>query len=249
MGVEDTSPQYGMRAGEAFPSTCWTRLQSREEQGAEALRTLAARYWPAVVAWLQRGLAREPALNEDQARDAAQGFFVWVLETGFLDKADPARGRFRAFLKTALRRFVASSDRRERAAKRGGSLRFVPLATQDGEALELASAETSPDQALDAAWRATLISGALERTRERLEERGQFQRYQIFHAYHIQAADGEDYSTLAQRFGVSRVDVSNHLARAKNLFREELRSLVLETVGTEEDLRVELGWLFEDSAS
>jgi hypothetical protein len=41
------------------------------------------------------------------------------------------------------------------------------------------------------------------------------------------------------------VDVSNHLALAKNRYRAHLRSAVLETVGGDEELRAELAWLLE----
>lgn len=227
-----------------FPSTCWSRLaagQAGEEEAGRALETLAARYWPAVVAWLARG----PAASEEEARDLAQGFFVQVLETGFLSKADPRKGRFRVFLKSSLRNFVASRSRETAAAKRGGGRRFVPLHDDEGRTLPIASHAQGPDEALDDAWRGELIEGALAATRARLVERGQLLRYQVFHAYHVEGTE-DDYEALAARHGITRTDVSNHLARAKALFREELRNRVLDTVGSDEELRAELAWLLED---
>ena len=246
----DSAPGPSAPLG-AFPTTCWSRLAAADSRAGTALEILAARYWPAVVAWLTRG----PARNEDEARDLAQGFFVQVLETDFLSKADPSRGRFRVFLKTALRNFVASEARAQSASKRGGDERFVPLEraknagdNSDGTLLyaEIASRAQGPDEALDEVWRAELVASALEAPRQRLNERGQEERYQIFHAFHIEGT-GEDYETLAARFRVSRVDVSNHLTRGKALFREELRSRVLETVGSDDDLRAELTWLLADT--
>lgn len=231
----------------SFPTTCWSRLAAGESRANQALETLAARYWPAVVAWLMRG----PARDEEEARDLAQGFFVHVLETDFLAKADPNRGRFRAFLKGALKNWVTSRAREALAQKRGGGRRFVPMQDGDrglegeaGDLLSIASEAPGPDEALDAVWRAELIAGALASTRERLIERDQLQRFEVFRAYHVEGT-GEDYEALAERFAISRTDVSNHLARAKALFREELRSRVLETVGSDEDLRAELEWLFQ----
>lgn len=230
-------PPDGSPLHAGFPTTCWTRLCERDAR-PEALETLAARYWPAVVAWLARGVARD----EHEARDLAQGFFVHVAESGLLDKADRRRGRFRAFLKTALRNWTASEARKLRSEARGGALRFVPL---DDPRVDEVPEELAPDDALDAAWRAALVRGALERTRARLEARGHAVRYLVFHAYHVGGEAALDYAALAARHGISRVDVSNHLARAKAAFREELRALVLETVGNDEDLRAELAWLIE----
>src|SRR5262249_30986876 len=107
-----------------FPSTCWSRI---EQDTTAALETLAQRYWRPIHAYLRRALSR----NDADARDLTQDFFVWMIETSFVHKADPARGRFRAFLKTALRRYVDDQDQRARALKRGGGRRFVPLAGDD----------------------------------------------------------------------------------------------------------------------
>jgi RNA polymerase sigma-70 factor (ECF subfamily) len=246
MRTRGSSEERGTARFETFPSTCWTRLRSREDGGAQALRTLAEPYWPAVVVWLRRSSPRA----EEEAWDLAQGFFLWVLETDFLAKADPERGRFRAFLKTALRHWSLTREREQATARRGGGVRFVPLVSQEGEALDLADPGADPDAALDATWRATMVEAALERMRKRLEEGGHGLRYAIFHAYHVEGlgvrSGGIDYEALAARHGISRVDVSNHLARAKETFRDELRALVHETVGSDEELRAELDWLLGD---
>jgi RNA polymerase sigma-70 factor (ECF subfamily) len=221
----------------AFPSTCWSQI---EDPGG-ALETLANRYWRPVHAYIHRALARSP----DEARDLTQDFFVWVQESGFLSKADRERGRFRAFVKTALQNFVADADRRALAQRRGGSARFVPIdGGGDGDApIDLADAQCGPEEALDQAWRAEIVRAAIERTRAELERRGQPIVFQVFQDYYLDPAEDVDYRVLAERLGITMIDVSNHLMRAKRVYRGELRALVLDTVANRADLDDELEWL------
>jgi len=45
-----------------------------------------------------------------------------VIEARYLDRADPEKGRFRSFLLTSLKFFVADEEDRRRANKRGGGI-------------------------------------------------------------------------------------------------------------------------------
>src|SRR5262245_43298462 len=112
----------------SFPSTHWTRIDSSE--GSAALEHLARLYAGPIRAYLRAALGK----SDEEAREMTQDFFLWTIESGFLGKADRARGRFRAFLKTALRNYALKADERARAAKRGGGARFVPL--PDGDEAE-----------------------------------------------------------------------------------------------------------------
>jgi hypothetical protein len=47
---------------------------------------------------------------------------VRVLEGRYLDRADPVKGRFRSFMLTSLKFFVADEGDRQRARKRGGGV-------------------------------------------------------------------------------------------------------------------------------
>src|SRR5262249_47610222 len=97
-----------------FPSTHWSRILRVEGAAGERapdLDALARSYWRPVQAWL-RASAR---CAGGEADDAAQDFFVWLIERARLATADPARGRFRALLKTMLRHFVVDRERRRSA--------------------------------------------------------------------------------------------------------------------------------------
>jgi len=111
-----------------FPTTCWSQVGPGAAGGGDgvtdrALERLASRYWRPIRDWL----SAELRLERDAAAELTQDFFVWVIESDFLKKADPERGRFRAFLKVALRNYARDANRRATAARRGGGRSFFSL--------------------------------------------------------------------------------------------------------------------------
>src|SRR4051795_1314451 len=104
-----------------FPTTGWTLVvaagDSDRKEARSALTSLCENYWYPLYAYLRR--RGYPA---DQAQDLTQDFFVRVLEGRYLDRADAEKGRFRCFLLTSLKFFVADEGDRQRAQKRGGGM-------------------------------------------------------------------------------------------------------------------------------
>jgi len=222
--------------GASFPSTRWSRLLAAPEE--RDLEALARAYFRPLRAWL----AARFRLRDDAADDLAQEAFAWLLATRLLDRADPARGRFRGFLKTSLARFAIERFRREDAAKRGGGRGHEPL---DAAANVADPGAPSPDARLDAEWRRELIARAREELERELEAGGRRSHWLLFRDWFLDEGDGEpDQAALARRHGVTRVDISNRLAYAKRRFRELLQAQVADTVRDEAELREELEWLF-----
>ena len=227
-----------------FPTTIWSEVRRGGGRAAgrdSALAALARRYQGPAVAYLRAALG----LSRERAHELFQEFFVWMLEGDFLAKAEPGRGRFRAFLKVALRRFATDELRRSAAAKRGGGRALETLDAEDS--LEPADrAQPSPEEELDRAWRAALVDEAFERTRLGLERRERGVVFAVFRDYYLASGPEPDYRALAERHGITTTDVSNFLQRAKKAYREELRALVLDTVANPEDLGDELAWLVRE---
>jgi len=218
-----------------FPSTVWSQIRVGDDADRRrtAFSELVLRYGDPIRVWIRAAFR----VQEDDASDLTQDFLSWVLESEFLTKADPSLGRFRAFLKTALRRYVIDDRRRQRAAKRGGGAHAVELAD------EVAPGE-SPEERLDLAWRASLVQRALAQVEEAMRADGRERAFALFRDYYVEPEEGVDYATLAAKHGISEVDVSNALARTKKRYRAELKAQVVESVQTAEDLEVELRWLF-----
>jgi hypothetical protein len=72
-----------------------------DPRSAGALAELCQIYWPPLYGYL-----RGRGYDAEKAQDLTQGFFARFLEKQSVGAADPARGRFRAFLLTALKRFT-----------------------------------------------------------------------------------------------------------------------------------------------
>lgn len=223
--------------GPSFPSTRWSRILPRD--GARDLEALAREYFRPIQAYL----AASFRLREEDAADLSQDAFVWILESRLFERADPAKGRFRGFLKTALARFAIEQQKKKSAAKRGGGLVHEPI----DSASERADPKVpTPDQALDEAWRRELLERALRSIEEELSAEGKRTYYLLFRDYFLD--DGEagtdlDHEALAARYGITRTDVSNWLDHAKKRYRERLRALVLDTVSGPAELAEEMRWL------
>lgn len=228
-----------------FPTTIWSEVRRGGARAAgrdPALAELARRYQGPAEAYLRAALG----LPRDAAHELFQEFFAWMLASELLAKADPARGRFRAFLKVALRRFATDEHRKASAAKRGGGETPATL-DAEGAPEPVDPAARTPEERLDEAWRAALVEEAFARTRRRLEAEERGRLFAVFHDRFLAPGEAPDSRTLAARHGCSTTDVSNWLQRAKRVYREELRALVLDTVANAEDLGAELAWLVAPS--
>lgn len=240
MGAEHASSST---PGGLFPQTAWSLIAPQSGAAAEvrdrAMEHLARSYLEPVHAWF-RAVA-----GPTDAADLAQEFFLWMIETGFASKADPSRGRFRAFLKTGLRNFHTDAARRARARKRGGGAAPIPLDTPGDDALAVDPVDPRPrpEEALDDAWRTTVVRAALDRTEAALAQDGRARQFAVFRDYFLKEGDATDYRTLAASHGITTTDVSNWLARAKEKYRNELRDVVRETVTDPAELTRELRWL------
>lgn len=223
-----------------FPTTLWSDVRRGGAAGASraaALDALVRRYQAPAEAYLAAALR----LPRERAHELFQEFVAWMLASGWLAKAAPERGRFRAFLKVALRNFASDELRKERATKRGAGV----TGSLDAEAApEPIDARTpTPEEALDAAWRAELVQAAFARLEQELTASGRGAQFAVFRDYYLAGGPEPDHRTLAARHGISTADVSNWLQRAKKAYRETLRALVLDTVGDARELGDELAWL------
>ena len=130
-----------MRGTMAFPLTEWTEISRAtlhgDPAGRTALETMYLRYREPVLSFIRhRGAA------EQELEDAAQSFFLHLMETSVLRRADRTQGKFRTFLLTVLKRFLVDRQRAATAVKRGGGRVLEPL-----EAAEESAAPEGPEEA------------------------------------------------------------------------------------------------------
>src|SRR5579864_8145542 len=81
---------------------------------AAASETLIAGYWKPVYKYIR---VRWNQSNED-AKDLTQAFFTRVLEKQFFTAYDPAKARFRTYLRTCLDAFLSNESKAASRVKR-----------------------------------------------------------------------------------------------------------------------------------
>lgn len=209
--------------------------------GRAALEELCGAYWYPLYA-----LARRRGLDANAAEDAVQGLFADLLERGDVERADPERGRFRAFLAVAFRNHLANVRDRERALKRGGGRTPVSL---DAAAAEVRYAEASgraldPEALFDRAWALTLIEGALARLRADYASRGKEALFDALRPTLVEFDPAESRAALAARLELSEGACKVAIHRLRGRYREALLAAVRDTVSEESEVEAELGRLF-----
>lgn len=221
-----------------FPETRWSAVETLRTGGepGPAMEVLIRLYWKPVYKHLR---IRWRKSNED-AKDLTQEFFARAMEKEFFAGYDPARARFRTFLRTCLDGFAANADKAARAAKRGGDLTMLPLDFHQAEA-ELSKSEPSPDECFEKEWVRSLFSAALEHFSQSCKESGRDTHYRLFEKYDIDPdPEGKPtYAALADEFGIAVTDVTNYLSWARRKFRESVLEKLREVTGSEAEFRSE----------
>jgi DNA-directed RNA polymerase specialized sigma24 family protein len=233
--------------GGVFATTRWSLIAQAtaadSPEARSALEELCRAYWHPLYSFVRRG-GRSP----EDAQDLTQSFFARLLEHDYLARADHGRGRFRTFLLTSLRNFLADEHARATAAKRGGGRPILSLDVEEAEAGYLAAAmadDVTPEQLFERRWAFALIERSLVRLRGEYAARG---RGEVFDR--LQELLWGDATTT-----VSIADVSAELGQTENAtrvavhrlrerFGEVVRSEIAETVESPAEIQGELEHLF-----
>jgi RNA polymerase sigma-70 factor (ECF subfamily) len=229
-----------------FRTTHWSIVlaagHSPSPQAYEALTKLCQTYRKPVLAFVRcRGH------DFESAKDLTQSFFVRLIETpDFLQAAHRERGRFRAFLRTAVRNFLGNVREREHAVKRGGRVIFVSLDEDksDGQRCEEPADERSPDKAFDRRWALDLIEMAMARLQREFVETGKGDQFEIMQEFLPGSKHADiSYAEAASRLKSSEAAVRQAAHRMRCRFRHHLRAEVAQTVGTPSEVEEELNSL------
>src|SRR5208282_1899241 len=223
-----------------FPTTRWTLVLAagdpERKEARSALVSLCESYWYPLYSFLRR--RGYPA---DQAQDLTQEFFVRILEGRYLDRAEPAKGRFRSFLLTSLKFFVADEGDRNRAQKRGGGI-VEPLEFQSGEERyqrEPAHDET-PERIFERRWALSVIDRVVEKLRDEFAQHGHAEHFARLKVFLLGQSDAP-YAALAREMNMSegalKVAIHRLRKRYRELFRQEIADTVADPAEVESELR------------
>lgn len=225
-----------------FPTTQWTLLALASLDGdttaKEALAGFFLRYRGPVVRTLQRrGLA------ESRVEDMAHDFFLSLMESSSLKRADRSRGRFRQFISGALNHFLASDVRYHTRQRRGGDATHVSLETGGTVAAETAGAGGVDEAALDREWALAVFGRALESLAAAWHGSGKHERFRVLRCFLPGTQEVLSHQEAAARLGISDTGFRTELSRIRSQFRGFLREEVAATVASPGDIEDEMQYL------
>jgi RNA polymerase sigma-70 factor (ECF subfamily) len=224
-----------------FATTHWSVVlstaQSNASQASEALEKLCRTYWPPLYSYVRR-----QGYGPEDAQDLTQAFFAKLLEKNFWARADPQKGRFRSFLLTALRQFLADERDRARAAKRGGGAALISFDEQVGEEhfLEGLDHKLSPEQQFDKQWASTVLKQARARLRQECIASGKSDLYDRINLLGDQDERPDTYADIAQQLGMSVSAIKSAVSRLRARYGELVREEVANTVSSPAEVDAEI---------
>ena len=187
--------------------------------------------------------------NDHEARDLTQAFFANLLEKNTVSVADQTRGRFRAFLLTSLKNFLANQWEKQRATKRGGAASLLSLDFDDGDSrlrIEAIDGET-PEHLYQRQWAMALLDRVLAQLHQEYVAAGKEQQFDLLKSFIVTGSGG--YQSVAATLGWTDNAARVAVHRLRTRYREMLRSEIAHTVGSPDDVDDEIRWLFTVFAS
>ena len=228
----------------SFPATRLSvveRTRSGDEETRRiALATIVDAYWKPAYKYLRL----KWSLDAEAAADLTQEFFASALEKEVVEKYDPARARFRTYLRLCLDGFASNARKAERRLKRGGGVTLVPLDFETAEG-EMATHEPAVDADVDELFYREWVRALLERSVADLklhaEKLGRPQMFAVFERYDLIAEldTRPTYTDIARELSLTAATVTNHLAAMRRQFRTIVLERLRELTSSEEEWEAE----------
>jgi RNA polymerase sigma-70 factor (ECF subfamily) len=234
------------RPAPVFATTHWSVVlaagRSDTTQAQAALEKLCRTYWYPLYCYVRRRGHSAP-----DAQDLTQGFFACLLGRQSLAGADPDRGRFRSFILTAMKYFLASEWKKSVAQKRGGGCGMLSLdwaAAEQRFDLEPATHAT-PDTLFEKQWALTLLAEVLNRLEIEFQGEGRADLFAALKPTLLGASESQPYAQLARRLGMNESAVKVAVHRLRKRYRELIRAEIANTLDDSQDVESEMRHLFQ----
>ena len=242
--ADQTSHNFSAGSG-TFATTHWSRVVQAGSPdvpaATEALNELCRVYWYPLYAY-----ARRRGCLPEAAEDATQSFLARLMESDFLLRAEPAKGRFRTFLLTAFQRFLANEWNREHAQKRGGFRAMISIDSHVAESRlggEPLHGE-QPDLLFDRHWAMTLLEQVMERLHREYLESGRAALFERLEACLARDETALKYAEIAAELNSTEAAVKMAMHRLRARYQAILREEIGKTVASPGDVETELKELF-----
>lgn len=230
-----------------FPATRRSVLERIQSGDPDVRRTafgdLSEGYWRPSYHYLRLHWRLPP----ETAEDVVQAFFTAAFEKQYVERYDPAKAKFRTFLRLCLDRFVQNHQKAERAEKRGGGRIHLPLDFPAAEQ-ELAAIAVQDRRDLDRFFHDETVRALFARTIDAMRgtygAEGKDVIFNVFERHDLRPSPDVSYASVAREFDLTASQVTNYLHAARRRFREQALVNLRALVGTEQEFRDEARELF-----
>jgi RNA polymerase sigma-70 factor (ECF subfamily) len=198
-----------------------------------ALATLCQIYWHPIYAFIRRN-----GHDREQSQDLTQSFFAVLLEKNYLRDARQERGRFRSFLLTAVKHFLANEWDRAHALKRGGGQVLVSIDPVEAESWYVPAAmnDLTPERLFERRWALSLLEQVMVKLRTEYAAMGKAELFEKLSMFLNGDSQDVRYEALAAELGVSPGAMRTSVHRMRRKYRNLLRAEIVETVSGPEKI-------------
>ena len=248
MSVPDSHAEPPCSDGR-FAATRWSVVcAARDGDSAVvqcALAELCRLYWYPLYAFARRSGHAAP-----DAEDLTQEFFARLLARDFLAGVREEKGRFRSFLLTAMKRFLANEWHRARAQKRGGGEPPVPIDAVQAEERYRAEPQdaATPELLFERRWALTLLEQVLARLEGEYAAAGQARVFEALKPMLAWHSGEQPYGDIAARLGMREGAVKVAMYRLRRRYGDRLREEIAQTVSSAGQIEDEVRRLFQHFA-
>jgi len=224
-----------------FAQTQWTVVlaaaRTDTTRAQQALETLCRTYWYPLYAYVRR-----TGQSPEDAEDLTQAFFEQLISKSYLESVDREKGRFRTFLLTALKHFLANAWDHARARKRGGGVAPISLdaAAAEETYLKEPANTLTPDKLYDRRWALRLIEIAVAAMRAEFEAEGRAEEFDRLKEFLVPEPGAGRYLELAVQIGQSEGALRLAVHRLRKRFRQVFRREIMNTVANPDEVDAEV---------
>ena len=235
---EDKSASHGAAQ---FATTHWSVVLAAGHGSApdvtRALEELCQAYWYPLYVYIRRR-----GYGVEDAQDLTQEFFSLLLRKGHFLLPNPARGKFRSFLLTALEHFLVNEWKQRRTVKRGGAWTFLSWDGQAAERRYAAEPATTvtPEKVYEKRWATTLLERVLAHLRQECRASGKGETFEALKDSLWGEKTDVSYAELAARWGMTEGAVKGIAYRLRRRYRELLQSEIAQTVADPSEIEQEV---------
>lgn len=207
-----------------------------------AMATLCQSYWYPLYAFIRR-----QGYQSSDAQDLTQAFFSHLLEKRSVSHANRERGKFRTFLLSSLKNFLANERARNQAKKRGGGRPVLSLDFEHAESrwLQEPSSKVTAEQEFERRWATSVLDKVIEALRATYQASGEANAFEQLLPYLASSSMNQPYEKVAQELGISVPAVKTRVYRMRQRYRRLLQSEIATTVASPDDVDSEIQELFQ----